>query len=165
MKKITLTVPLEELAYEELSEGEKELVEAAKGATRTSWAPYSHFHVGAAIRMDDGSIHTGSNQENAAFSSGTCAERTAAFHASASHPGMPMRQLAISAWTKEGKPEGEEYDYYFQCDPIPPCGACRQALMEYENMHGPIELLLYGRDKIYRVASVADLLPLTFTKF
>lgn len=165
MKKVEITTVVDELSYDELETADRELIDAAKEATRRSLAPYSKFHVGAAIRMADGSIHTGSNQENAAFSSGTCAERTAAFHASAEHPGMAMKQIAIAAWTAAGKGEGKDWEYYFQSTPIPPCGACRQALMEYENMYGPMELLLYGRDKIYRVKSVADMLPLTFTEF
>lgn len=141
--------------YYELAAEDRELVDAAKQMTRTSYAPYSKFHVGAAIRMADGSICVGSNQENAAYPSGTCAERTAAYHASATHPGERMKKIAIAAWTN-----GE-----FQKTPISPCGACRQALAEYEHLHGPIQVLLYGADGIYILPSVASLLPLTFTEF
>lgn len=141
--------------YEELPEGDRELVDAAKEMTGTSYAPYSHFHVGAAIRMDDGSIIRGSNQENAAYPSGICAERTAAYQASALKPGMAMRKIAIAAASGGA----------FQRSPISPCGACRQALMEYEHLYGPIEVILYGDEEIYILPTVASLLPLTFTEF
>lgn len=141
--------------YDELSDGDRHLVDEAKRMTGTSYAPYSKFHVGAAILMDDGSVALGSNQENAAYPSGTCAERTACYHASALHPGMPMRKIAIAASTG-GK---------FQRSPISPCGACRQALMEYEKLYGPIEVLLYGEECVYILPSVASLLPLSFTEF
>lgn len=165
MKHFDVTVKVEQLSYDELTAADKELVDAAKEATKGSLAPYSHFHVGAAMRMADGSIHTGANQENAALPSSTCAERTCAYHAGAVKPGMPMKKIAIAAWSKSGKPEGLGYDEYFQALPISPCGACRQALMEYENMYGPMEVLLYGKEAIYRLPSIASLLPLTFTEF
>lgn len=145
----------EECSYDELSPADRELVDVAKEMTRNSYAPYSHFHVGAAIRMDNGVIVRGSNQENVAYPSGTCAERTACFQASALHPGVPLRKIAIAAATDAG----------FQKKPISPCGACRQALAEYEAKDGPIEVILYGDDAIYRLPSVASLLPLTFTEF
>ena len=91
--------------YDELTAEDRELVDAAKQMTQTSFAPYSKFHVGAAIRMDNGNIVLGSNQENAAFPSSLCAERTACFQASALYPGMPMRKIAIAAWTRLHKPE------------------------------------------------------------
>ncbi len=139
----------------ELSPQDQELIEAAKAMTATSYAPYSKFHVGAAIRMADGSIIKGSNQENAAYPSGTCAERTAAYQASALKPGMPMLKIAIAAATGG----------HFQQRPISPCGACRQALMEYEHLHGPIEVLLYGQEETFIFPSIASLLPYTFTDF
>jgi len=142
-------------AYDELSAVDRELLEAAKGMTRNSYAPYSRFHVGAAIRMDDGSIVRGANQENAAYPSGTCAERTACYQASALYPGKRMVKIAVAAWT------GGE----FQGKPVSPCGACRQALVEYEKLYGPMEVLLYGGDCVYVLPSVASLLPLTFTEF
>lgn len=142
-------------SYEELAEADRELVDAAKEMTRTSYAPYSHFHVGAAIRMDDGSIIRGSNQENAAYPSGTCAERTAAYQASALKPGMAMRKIAVAAAS------GGE----FQRSPISPCGSCRQVLAEYEHLYGPMEVILYGGDEIYILPSVSSLLPFTFTEF
>lgn len=143
------------MGYDELSEEDRELIDRAKEMTRTSYAPYSKFHVGAAIRMDNGTIVRGSNQENAAYPSGTCAERTACYQASALNPGMPMKKIAVAAWL----------DGHFQGKPISPCGACRQALLEYEALHGPIEVLLYGDDEIYVLPSVKTLLPFSFTEF
>jgi len=165
MKEFKITTPVIEYDYTELSETDRRLVDAAKEATRTSYVPYSRFHVGAAILMADGSIVKGSNQENAAYPSGICAERTTAFYASASHPGMAMKKIAIAAWTRLHAPEGLQWDEYFQTNPISPCGACRQALLEYETAHGEIEVILYGRDKTYVFQSVASLLPFCFTDF
>ncbi len=155
MKTIRLETEVKVYAYDELSDDDRRLVDEAKRMTATSYAPYSRFHVGAAILMADGSVATGSNQENAAYPSGTCAERTAAYHASAVKPGVAMKKIAVAAWTG-GR---------FQGRPISPCGACRQALAEYEKLYGPIEVLLYGEECVYVLPSVASLLPLTFTEF
>ena len=156
METIQITTPIQRLSYQELTPEERTLIDAAKQATTTAYAPYSKFHVGAAILLADGNIVTGANQENAAFSSGTCAERTACFHAAAAHPSVPFKTIAIAAYT-----QGQ-----FQPLPISPCGACRQALLEYETLHSsPITLLLYGQTCIYKVPSVASLLPLSFTQF
>lgn len=165
MKEFTITALVKELNADELSAADRELVEAAKAATSRSYAPYSKFHVGAAIRMADGSIVAGSNQENAAYPSGTCAERTAAYYASAAYPGLPMKKIAIAAWTRDGRPGGLPDDEYFQALPISPCGACRQALLEYETLYGPMEVILYGREKIYVFPSIKSLLPFSFTEF
>lgn len=165
MKEHKIVTTIEEVGVEELSPEERNLVEAAKEATKRSMAGYSKFHVGAALQLANGEIVCGSNQENAAYTSGTCAERSACFYAGAKYPGVGFKRLAIAAWTAEGKPEGEEWEYYFQADPISPCGLCRQALLEYEAKYGPIALLLYGRDKIYKVKSISDLMPLSFTEF
>ncbi|MDE6340520.1 MAG: cytidine deaminase [Muribaculaceae bacterium] len=151
--------------YEELSAEDRELVDSAKRMTRSSYAPYSKFHVGAAIRMADGTIVTGSNQENAAYPSGTCAERTAAFWASAHHPGVAMKKIAIAAWTRLHHSETDPDEACFQRHPISPCGACRQALLEYEALYGDMEVILYGLDGIYALPSIKSLLPLSFTEF
>ena len=127
----------------------------AMEATERSYAPYSRFRVGAAIALDNGVMVPGSNQENVAYPSGTCAERTACYQASALHPGKAMKKIAIAARTSSG----------FQEKPISPCGACRQALAEYEKLYGPMEVLLYGQDCVYVLPSVASLLPLCFTEF
>lgn len=156
MKTLDITIPVQSLSMAELSDEDRELVEAAKNATSGSYTPYSHFNVGAAIRMADGSIVTGANQENAAFSSGTCAERSACFAAGAHFPNMAMTKIAIAAYTNGA----------FQHSPISPCGACRQALLEYEHKQGsPMQVILYGADECYILPSVASLLPLCFTEF
>lgn len=156
MKEIHLTTSLVSLSYDELDATDRQLIDAAKEAAKGAYAPYSHFHVGAAIRLDNGSIVVGANQENVAFSSGTCAERSACFQAGAIYPNVPFVAIAIAAFTN-----GE-----FQRLPISPCGACRQALLEYEVLHKkPIRLLLYGEREIYILPSVASLLPLCFTEF
>lgn len=157
MKRIDITVPITSMAYEELTEAQRELVDQARRMTRNSYAPYSRFSVGAAIRLADGTVVRGANQENAAFSSGTCAERSACFAAGANHPGVPFETVAIAARGTDGQEVTE---------PIPPCGACRQALLEYETLAGhDVEVLLAGADKIYRLPSVKSLLPLSFTEF
>ncbi|MBD5217792.1 MAG: cytidine deaminase [Bacteroidales bacterium] len=165
MKEIKIETIIKECGYEELEAQDKALVDAARKATERSLATYSGFHVGAAILMDNGEIITGANQENAAYPSGTCAERTACYYASARYPGVPMKKIAIAAWTRLHQPEGAPHQDCFQAEPISPCGACRQALLEYEAMYGPIEVILYGKDRIFILPSVASLLPLTFTSF
>lgn len=154
MKKLSHTFHYMLCTYEELTEQDRQLIEAAKEATRRSYAPYSHFHVGAALRLADGTLVTGTNQENAAYPSGMCAERTALFHANAAHPDKPVEALAIAART------GEEFTH----SPIAPCGACRQVMLEVEQRyHQPIRILLYGTEGIYVVeGGIRELLPLTF---
>ena len=149
----------------ELSAEDRELIENAKSMTYRSYAPYSRFNVGAAIRMADGSIVSGSNQENAAYPSGICAERNACWQASALNPGMAMKKIAIAARNVSTMPKGEEDKAPFQSTPISPCGACRQALLEYEHLYGPIEVILYGADSIYVFPSISSLLPFSFTEF
>lgn len=157
MKPLEITLHCHQCAPGEIDAPRAALVEAARRATAGSYSPYSHFRVGAAIEMADGTVVTGANQENAAFSSGTCGERSALFWAGANKPGMAIRRIAIAA-RKDGAED-------FQKSPISPCGACRQALMEYETLYGPIEVILYGADKVYVLPSVATLLPFTFTEF
>ena len=153
-----ITIPYTQASYEELSAADRYLVDQARSATQRSYAPYSRFHVGAAIRLDDGTIVTGANQENAAFPSGTCAERTACFYAHASHPDTPFNTIAIAARQEGGAEE--------IASPISPCGACRQALLEYEMLAGhPVRLILVGRDYVYIIPSVKSLLPFAFTEF
>lgn len=161
MKETKIETIVREYTFSELEMSDRRLVEAARKATLGSYAPYSHFCVGAAILMENGDIVTGANQENAAYPSGLCAERTAAFYASASHPGMRMLKIAVAARI----PSAEDFDQSFQALPISPCGACRQALLEYEKPSQPIEVLLFGRDKIIVFPSVASTLPYCFTEF
>ena len=137
----------------ELDAPDCELIDRAKAMTYSSYAPYSHFCVGAALRLADGSVYGGANQENASFPVGTCAERSAFFYASAAKPDVAPVAIAIAARTAEG----------FTAVPVSPCGMCRQALLEAETRFGtPMRVLLYGEEGVYVVASVRDLLPLTF---
>ena len=154
MQTLTHTCHYKRCAYEELSEQDRQLIESAKQATQQSYAPYSQFHVGAAVLLEDGTTITGTNQENAAYPSGLCAERTALFYASSAHPDKAIVALAIAAHTK-----GE-----FTNNPISPCGACRQVMLEIEQRHArPIRILLYGTEGVYVIeGGVRELLPLTF---
>ena len=154
MKTLTHTCHYTLCTYEELAEQERQLIEAAKLATERSYAPYSRFHVGAAALLADSTVVTGTNQENAAYPSGLCAERTALFYAGSSHPDTPVVALAIAAYT----------DGAFTPKPIAPCGACRQVMLEVENRHQhPIRTLLYGTEGIYIIeGGTRELLPLTF---
>ena len=140
-------------SLDELNQEDLLLAKAAIDATSRSYAPYSNFNVGAALMYADGEIIQGSNQENAAYPSGLCAERTALFYASSRRPDLPIISLAIAA-AQNGK----------LCDiPATPCGACRQVMAQYQTKGGrPMSVLLVGGKKIWKFASVDELLPLTF---
>lgn len=155
MKTLTHTCHYTLCSYDELSERDCRLIDAAKQATKQSYAPYSHFHVGAAALLDDDTIVIGSNQENAAYPSGMCAERTALFYAGSAHPDKAVVALAIAAYS-----EGQ-----FTAMPISPCGACRQVILEMEQRHShPIRILLYGAEGIIVIEEgINELLPLTFS--
>ena len=154
MKTIELSIPFLVKEEAELTPEELRLLDEARQATYRSYAPYSHFSVGAAVELADGIIVGGSNQENAAYPSGLCAERTAVFYANSRYPDQPIRRICIAARDTEGAPLRT---------PIAPCGACRQVLLEAEQRAGhPIEVLLYGTDEIYCIHSVRDLLPFAF---
>lgn len=156
MKELILSTKIAVYSYSELSEEYKNIVNAAKDATKRSYSPYSNFCVGAALQLENGEILTGANQENAAFTAGTCAERSVIFYAGANFPGVPFKRLAIAAFTK-----GE-----FVKSPVSPCGHCRQAILEYETISGkPIEIILCGRDEVYVLNSIKDLMPLSFCEF
>ena len=154
MKDLTHICHYKFYAYDELCECDRQLVDAAKHATQSSYAPYSQFQVGAAALLADDTIVSGSNQENAAYPSGLCAERTTLFYANATHPGKSVKALAIAAYTN-GK---------FTNIPVPPCGACRQVMLEVEQRYDtPIRILLYGTEGTYVVeGGIRELLPLTF---
>lgn len=143
------------IAHEaELSTEEQALIATAKEATNRSYVPYSKFHVGAAVLLADGAIVAGSNQENAAYPSGTCAERCAMFYANSEHPDMGVKAIAVAARLDNGE---------FLTAPITPCGSCRQVLIETEHRYGkPIRVLLYGTSGIYILDSCAELLPFQF---
>ena len=140
-------------SLDQLDPQDRELAEAAIEATKGSYAPYSGFSVGAAVMFEDGEIVKGSNQENAAYPSGLCAERTALFYASASRPDKAMAALAIAAG-QNGEICGT---------PATPCGACRQVMAQYQVKSGrPMKILLVGADRIWEFDKVDDLLPLIF---
>ncbi|HET9570959.1 MAG TPA: cytidine deaminase [Bacteroidales bacterium] len=140
-------------ALEELPEIEKKLIETAKSASVNAYAPYSKFLVGAALLLENGEIIAGNNQENAAYPSGTCAERTAMFYANANYPDVPVLTMAVAAQNGNG----------FLKDPIAPCGSCRQVLLETEHRYGkPLRILLCGESSIAIIQTVKDLLPLSF---
>lgn len=157
MNSFDITVTVTSLPYDELSDNDRHLVDLAKDATFRSYAPYSHFLVGSAIELDNGETIVGSNQENAAYPSGTCAERSACFYAHARYPEAKFRTIAIAARDTSGE---------FTAVPTAPCGACRQSLLEYETLAGaPVRVVLYGSEMCYILPSVASLLPLCFANF
>lgn len=129
------------------------LVKKALKAAEDAYAPYSGYHVGAAVLLQNGEIITGNNQENAAYPSGLCAERVALFYAGSRYPGIPTRAIAITALC----------DGAVQEDPVTPCGACRQVMYEREiRGNSPMEVILYGSKKIVVLQRAGDLLPLPF---
>ena len=155
MKEHKIEIPVKVYKYEELSEPDHLLVDKAKEMTYQSYAPYSHFSVGAAALLDNGIIVTGSNQENAAYPSGICAERTTLFYAHSQYPNATILALAIAARNEAGE---------FVKSPCAPCGACRQVMLESQWRGGkPMRVLLYGAVCTYELACVEDLLPLSFT--
>ena len=153
MKEIKLEIRIHSLQYDELTPQDRELIDKAKEATSRSYAPYSKFSVGAAALLKNGVIVTGTNQENAAYPSGTCAERTTLFYANSQYPDQAVDTLAIAARSETG----------YLDSPIPPCGACRQVLLETEQrFHQPMRILLYSKNDIYVLEGTKDLLPLSF---
>lgn len=154
MKQLDIHTTIKIYSPDELSAEEQQLVEAAKEATTRSYAPYSHFHVGAAALLANGEIISGTNQENAAYPSGICAERTTLFYANSQHPQQAVKALAIAARTSEG---------HWTETPISPCGACRQVMTETENRFGkPMKVLLCSAQEVFVIESAKDLLPVSF---
>jgi cytidine deaminase len=150
-KKLTLTY--EETTPEQLNAADRSLIERSKEAAEGSYAPYSSFNVGCAIRLSDGTITSGANQENASYPCGTCAERTTLFYTEANHPGATLTDIAIAAKTHG----------HFTDTPLPPCGLCRQALLEAEErQNSKLRILMYGEKKVWIADSVSELLPLRF---
>ena len=154
MKEMVLQTKVVVCAYDELMSEDKEVVDAARAATANSYAVYSKFNVGAAVRLEGGIIVKGSNQENAAYPSGLCAERTTLFWANSQYPDRAVLTLAIAARTENGE----------LAMPIPPCGACRQVILETEKRYNrTIRIILYGTRECYVVEDgIKALLPLTF---
>ncbi|MHC2990276.1 cytidine deaminase [Pontibacter sp. HJ8] len=141
---------------QELSEQERQAIELAQQAAADAYAPYSNFLVGAVLVLEDGTMFKGNNQENAAYPSGLCAERTALFAMSANHPNKKIKMIAVMARRRS--------ETHFLS--AMPCGACRQVMAEYEHkQQEAIPVLMQGPDgTYYRCRSVSDLLPFQFTK-
>ena len=157
MKELELKSVIQACQMDELSAEEQHLVNLAIEATGRSYAPYSNFHVGAAVRLENGEEIIGCNQENAAYPSGLCAERTALFSAGAQYPNVGVEMLAIAARGTDGE---------LQYEPVGPCGSCRQVIVESETRAGhPIRILLYGRKCIYVIDGIRALMPLMFSEF
>ena len=156
MNRITSSYTYSELNdYTELPEAEQKLVKLSREMTQAAYSPYSNFRVGAAVLLENGTITKGSNQENAAYPSGLCAERVAVFSASANNPKTAIKTIAISASSPKKIIK----------KPVSPCGSCRQALIEYEaKQKKPIKVILTGeKGKVLVIESISDLLPLHFT--
>lgn len=143
-------------SFEELSDDIKSLMNKAIEARSNAYAPYSNFNVGAAILLDNNEIIIGNNQENASYPSGLCAERTAIYYAGAKYPKAKILKMAITASSQIQE----------TTSPIPPCGACRQSIAEYEvKQELPIEIYFMGKTgKVIKSNSLANLLPLVFDK-
>ena len=154
MTKQQINIDFQEFSsIDELNAEDRELAQAAIESMKGSYAPYSHFNVGAAVRMSGGQIVRGTNQENAAFPSGLCAERTAMFAAGAKYPDKDMLSLAVA-----GGVYGRITD-----DPATPCGACRQVMAQYQAKSGkPMSVIMVGGKKIWKFEKVDDILPLIF---
>ena len=154
MKEKDINISFEEYAsVEELCAEDRELASEAIQAMRGSYAPYSHFNVGAAVRLSNGQIVRGANQENAAFPSGLCAERTAMFAAGARYPDKDMVSIALC-----GGVYGRLTEH-----PATPCGACRQVMAQYQTKSGkPMSVIMIGAGKVWKFKRVDDILPLIF---
>ncbi len=141
---------------EELDPESKYLAHKAKDAASHAYAPYSKFQVGAAVLLADGTFVTGTNQENAAYPSGMCAERVALYAAVSGHPNAIISKIAVIARRKHTK----------ETSPVTPCGSCRQVLLEVEIKQGrPIEIIMQSdADEWVKVPSAASLLPFSFTR-
>ncbi|MCR5454970.1 MAG: cytidine deaminase [Bacteroidales bacterium] len=153
MKTIKISADVTECSKSELNDTDRRLVQSAEDFLSHAYAPYSKFSVSAAALLDNGVVVNGTNQENAASPSGTCAERTTVFYANSMYPTNKVVTLAISAF----------FEGQIVKNPITPCGSCRQVLLETEKRYNsPIRLILAGRDKCLIVNSISDILPLNF---
>lgn len=155
MVKKEINISVEEYpSINNLEASDKELMELAEHAINDAYAAYSHYRVGAALRLTNGKIITGNNQENAAYPSGLCAERVAIFYAKSQYPDENVEAIAISA----------RADHFCIDDAVAPCGACRQVLAEYQNQQeNPMRVIMKGeKGPVVAVKSINDLLPLMF---
>ena len=139
---------------EELPQQDAELMRRAHEAARNAYAPYSKFNVGAALRLANGAVVLGNNVENAAYPSGLCAERVAMFAAMAQYSGVPFEALAVTAWSASKSIE----------EPVAPCGACRQVMVEVEQVSKqPLRVLCQGdTGPIMVFDGVESLMPFIF---
>lgn len=154
MKDESIEIKYRISTIDELNVDDRLLVLAAKKATYSSYSPYSHFRVGVAVLLTNGEVIKGSNQENAAFGAGTCAERCAMFYANAAYPEEFITCIAIAARGTDGT---------FIENPISPCGICRQALLEAEIRAGKhIKVLMSGAHEVIIIDSLSQLLPFQF---
>ena len=139
----------------ELPESAQKLILQAREAAKRAYAPYSGYRVGASVLLENSEVITGNNQENAAYPSGLCAERTALFYASSRYPGIPIRAIAVSTLSNN----------LLSGDFAKPCGSCRQVMAEYEDLSGkPIEIILDGNSAIMVINGIDTLLPFRFRK-
>ncbi len=157
MRKVEITSTFK--IYEQLSDLPSavfSLMQSAISARNNAYSPYSKFNVGAAVLLENDKVVIGSNQENAAYPSGLCAERVAVFQAGALYPNVSIKAIAITATSQNHK----------VLEPIPPCGSCRQAISEYENKQGDdIPIYFMGEDGAVMMSeSISNLLPLSFKK-
>lgn len=153
MKELKIEINMKVYQSEELSAEDQELVNRAIEATGNAYAPYSKFQVGAALRLKNGHVIIGANQENAAFPSGLCAERSAVFAAQANYPDQPIETIAIAA--RNG--------YGLMAQPVTPCGSCRQVILGIEDRYKqPVRILLYGTKGVIEAKTIRDLIPLSF---
>jgi cytidine deaminase len=156
MKELKISAKIRVCDYNELTSDEKILVDAAKKAVKQAYAPYSRFQVGAAALLTNQEIITGSNQENVAYPSGLCAERTALFYANSQFPDEAVEAIAVAAYT-----DGDYVE-----EPVTPCGGCRQVMLEVQKRaNRPVKVLLYGKKAVYIIEKATDLLPLSFISF
>jgi len=156
MKKVKIISEFEEFEdVNDLPPEDQDLVKAARQSVSKAYAPYSRFQVGAAVALENGVIMRGNNQENASYPIGLCAERVAIFAAGANYPGVKIKAIAVTAFS----------DQFLIDKPITPCGACRQAIAEYEHRyHGRIRLILVGETGRVLVSdTIRQFLPYQFT--
>ncbi|MCK5823118.1 MAG: cytidine deaminase [Bacteroidales bacterium] len=140
-------------SIEELPQEDILVVKKAKKAAQRAYAPYSKFKVGACVLLENGEFIEGNNQENAAYPSGLCAERVAMFYANSKYPDVPVKTIAVCAYVNSKLLD----------EPVPPCGSCRQVLLESETrFNSPIKVILIGENKISIIDNVKQLLPLSF---
>lgn len=156
MKEVGLNINYKICNFDELSEDQKKVVNEAKEATKRSYCAYSHFHVGAAVELENSEIYQGNNQENAAYGVTSCAERTALFYVHSKYPNLEIKRICCVACNDAGE---------FTESVCTPCGPCRQVIFEFEVInphHNDIEVICGGKNEYYIFKSIKDLLPFAF---